>query len=31
VLIAERAPEGLEPDFVAPNILEAAVWACKNL
>jgi len=31
VLIAERAPDGLEPDLVTPSILEAARWTVKNL
>ncbi|MGB9589260.1 MAG: D-glycero-alpha-D-manno-heptose-1,7-bisphosphate 7-phosphatase [candidate division WOR-3 bacterium] len=31
VLIAERAPDGLEPDLVTPSIVEAAEWAVENL
>ncbi len=31
VLIADRAPDGLEPDLIATSILEAARWAVENL
>ncbi|MEO0140786.1 MAG: HAD family hydrolase [candidate division WOR-3 bacterium] len=31
VLLANEAPEGLEPDLVTPSIIEAAIWAIENL